>query len=259
MAAVTVIDTVPAYRAGLAGQLRAHGLDAHERAPAPDTEDRAVAAIVVTDRALSGGSLEEVLPPEVPVVVLTTQPGPADDVRALRAGANGVARWDEEPAHLAALVTLVASGCTVLPEGVGPRRVIPPSLPTLPPLEPELLALLEQLAAGRTLADLADELHLGERTLQRRAAVLRQLLEVATTAEAVALYRAFGTHEAGHDQPCTCQTTGTEPPPHPAPSPQLTATASAAPAGQVTFGQGIGSEAAHLDEPLHGPRATRER
>ncbi len=57
-------------------------------------------------------------------------------------------------------------------------------------LPPESRAVLELLAAGLTLGDAATRLHLSRRTADRRLAQARQVLGVATTAQAVATLRA---------------------------------------------------------------------
>ncbi|MEZ5144217.1 MAG: hypothetical protein R2726_17100 [Acidimicrobiales bacterium] len=57
-------------------------------------------------------------------------------------------------------------------------------------LRPDHLEVLHRLGTGATVAEVADELHLSERTTHRRVAEARQVLGVATAAEAVAGYLA---------------------------------------------------------------------
>ena len=60
----------------------------------------------------------------------------------------------------------------------------------LDPLDDDQRALLRELAAGRSLGEAAESLHLSRRTADRRLAAARGTLGAVTTAEAVAAYSA---------------------------------------------------------------------
>jgi DNA-binding NarL/FixJ family response regulator len=58
-----------------------------------------------------------------------------------------------------------------------------------PDVRPDELAILELLAAGRTIAQVAEELHFSRRTVERRLTQLRSCLDATTNQSLVARAR----------------------------------------------------------------------
>ncbi|WP_430502012.1 response regulator [Micromonospora trifolii] len=124
--------------------------------------------------------------PRVRVVAMSgsTDPGPA--VEALRAGAEGFLPKTSEPEELLPPLLAILDGWAVLPAELL-RAVLRPTRSTPVDLDGEERRLLRAIAVGRSTVDIAEELHVSERTVKRMTAALLRKLRVSNRAEAAAI------------------------------------------------------------------------
>ena len=114
-------------------------------------------------------------------------------IRALVAGAAGVVYVDTSSAIMADVVQAAIEGEVLLPRQAAQsmaalaRRERPPS-----DLDESEQELLQAVAAGRTIVDLAKELHYSERTVRRHLHSLYIKLGVRNRAEAIACAARLG-------------------------------------------------------------------
>jgi two-component system nitrate/nitrite response regulator NarL len=109
--------------------------------------------------------------------------------RAMRAGADGYLPKSSEPEEILPPLLAVLNGWAVLPPGLltallGTPRAGPPPTAVLDDGERRLLRLI---AKGRRTVEIAEELHLSERTVKRMTAALLRKLRVSNRTEAAAL------------------------------------------------------------------------
>ncbi|MGN9810943.1 response regulator transcription factor [Micromonospora sp. BQ11] len=124
--------------------------------------------------------------PRVRVVAMSGDEDPAPALEALRAGAEAFLPKSAEPEELLPPLLAVLEGWAVLPAPLlrallRPGRVAPVDLDT------DERALLRSIAAGRSTLDIADQMHVSERTVKRMTAALLRKLRVSSRAEAAAL------------------------------------------------------------------------
>ncbi|MEO3775072.1 response regulator transcription factor [Micromonospora sp. B9E7] len=124
--------------------------------------------------------------PRVRVVAMSgsTDPGPAAD--ALRAGAEGFLPKTSEPEELLPPLLAILDGWAVLPAELL-RTILRPTRSAPVDLDGEERRLLRAIAAGRSTVDIAEELHVSERTVKRMTAALLRKLRVSNRAEAAAV------------------------------------------------------------------------
>ncbi|MEW1589865.1 response regulator transcription factor [Micromonospora vinacea] len=124
--------------------------------------------------------------PRVRVVAMSgsTDPGPAVD--ALRAGAEGFLPKTSEPEELLPPLLAILDGWAVLPAELL-RAMLRPTRSAPVDLDGEERRLLRAIAAGRGTVDIAEELHVSERTVKRMTAALLRKLRVSNRAEAAAV------------------------------------------------------------------------
>ncbi|MEU8114370.1 response regulator transcription factor [Micromonospora sp. NPDC048947] len=124
--------------------------------------------------------------PRVRVVAMSgsTDPGPA--VEALRAGAEGFLPKTSEAEELLPPLLAILDGWAVLPAELL-RAMLRPTRPAPVDLDSEERRLLRAIAAGRSTVDIAEELHVSERTVKRMTATLLRKLRVSNRAEAAAV------------------------------------------------------------------------
>jgi DNA-binding NarL/FixJ family response regulator len=124
--------------------------------------------------------------PRVRVVAMSgsDDPGPALD--ALRAGAEGFLPKSSEPEELLPPLLAILEGWAVLP---GPllRGLLRSTRPVPSGLDAEERRLLRLIAAGHSTVEIAEELHVSERTVKRMTAALLRRLRVSSRTEAAAL------------------------------------------------------------------------
>ncbi|SIM74938.1 DNA-binding response regulator, NarL/FixJ family, contains REC and HTH domains [Micromonospora cremea] len=124
--------------------------------------------------------------PRVRVVAMSGSADPAPALEALRAGAEGFLPKTSEPEELLPPLLAVLDGWAVLPAELL-RAVLRPSRAAPVDLDGEERRLLRAIAAGRNTVDIAEELHVSERTVKRMTAALLRKLRVTNRAEAAAV------------------------------------------------------------------------
>ncbi|MFG2048903.1 response regulator [Micromonospora sp. NPDC048935] len=152
--------------------------------------------------------------PRVRVIAMSGSVDPAPALEALRAGAEGFLPKTGEPAQLLPPLLAVLDGWAVLPAQVL-RALLRPTHARSVDLDGEERRLLRAIAAGRRTVDIAEELHVSERTVKRMTAALLRRLRVSNRAEAAAVaghtgllddcgphrFPAFLGNERNHDAP----------------------------------------------------------
>lgn len=124
--------------------------------------------------------------PRVRVVAMSGSTDPAPAVEALRAGAEGFLPKTSEPEELLPPLLAVLDGWAVLPADLL-RAMLRPARFTAVDLDGEEQRLLKAIASGRSTVDIAEELHVSERTVKRMTAALLRKLRVSNRAEAAAV------------------------------------------------------------------------
>ncbi|MET8233826.1 response regulator transcription factor [Micromonospora sp. NPDC005298] len=124
--------------------------------------------------------------PLVRVVAMSDSTDPAPALEALRAGAEGYLPKTSEPEELLPPLLAVLDGWAVFPADLL-RVLLRPSRCTPVDLDGEERRLLRAIAAGRNTVDIAEELHVSERTVKRMTAALLRKLRVSNRAEAAAV------------------------------------------------------------------------
>jgi two-component system nitrate/nitrite response regulator NarL len=140
--------------------------------------------------------------PAVHVAVLSGSDDPHLAIEAFRAGADGFLPKSAQPDELVEPLCALADGWAVLPPALlhhlagpeAPRARIPASL------RAEQRRLWHLVAAGASTAQIAEDLHVSERTVKRMVAALLRRLGVTTRAEAAALAGRAGLLDADEDE-----------------------------------------------------------
>ncbi|MEV1333233.1 response regulator transcription factor [Micromonospora costi] len=124
--------------------------------------------------------------PRVRVVAMSGGGDPAPALEALRAGAEGYLPKTSEPEELLPPLLAILDGWAVLPSALLRGLLRPAHTPSVD-LDAEERRLLQAIAAGKSTLEIADHLHVSERTVKRMTAALLRKLRVSTRAEAAAL------------------------------------------------------------------------
>ncbi|WP_328654300.1 response regulator transcription factor [Micromonospora sp. NBC_00330] len=124
--------------------------------------------------------------PRVRVVAMSGSDDPEPAVEALRAGAEGFLPKTSEPEELLPPLLAILDGWAVLPAELL-RAMLRPTRFASVDLDGEERRLLRAIAAGRSTVDIAEELHVSERTVKRMTAALLRKLRVSNRAEAAAV------------------------------------------------------------------------
>ncbi len=189
MVPVAVTRASAPYRAGLASALRLGGFEPVEpddlQTWAEGIDRAAVLVVIEEDRDWS--TLEELASAKPTVVALIPDHGIYAYLRALVAGARGVVNADTSPELIVHVLQAAIAGETVLPiEAARQLANLARKEPLSPsPLTPEEVALLRQLAEGLPLKEMADSLHVSDRTLRRRLQSLYLKLGAANRSQAI--------------------------------------------------------------------------
>lgn len=174
---IVLADDHPVVREGLAAMLTGHSdFDVVGEAADGLTAARLVRDlqpdVLLTDLRMPGldgvALTEEVTrtTPSVRVLVLTTYDSDADIVRAVEAGATGYLLKDTPSAQLFEAIRATARGETVLAPTVAAKLVTRLRTPTPDMLTPREVEVLEQVALGRTNAEIGRALFIGEATVK---------------------------------------------------------------------------------------------
>lgn len=121
--------------------------------------------------------------PSVKVVALTASTDDARMMGALRAGAAGYVRKDAEPEVLLAAVRAVAMGKTYIDPSVS-RQILHAADPH-DDLTTREIAVLRQIALGRSNKEIADALFIGDETVKTHVGNVFSKLQVENRAQAV--------------------------------------------------------------------------
>ncbi|MEV4120253.1 response regulator transcription factor [Micromonospora sp. NPDC049645] len=124
--------------------------------------------------------------PRVRVVAMSGSVAPEPAVEALRAGAEGFLPKTSEPEELLPPLLAILDGWAVLPAQLL-RAILRPARAVPVDLDEEERRLLRAIAVGRNTVDIAEELHVSERTVKRMTAALLRKLRVSNRAEAAAI------------------------------------------------------------------------
>ncbi|MEU4530659.1 response regulator transcription factor [Micromonospora ureilytica] len=124
--------------------------------------------------------------PRVRVVAMSGFADSESAVEALRAGAEGFLPKTSEPEELLPPLLAILDGWAVLPAELL-RAMLRPTRSAPVDLDGEERRLLRAIAAGRSTVDIAEELHVSERTVKRMTAALLRKLRVSNRAEAAAV------------------------------------------------------------------------
>ncbi len=215
---VVVVDDQPVVRTGFRTILEASGIEVVDEAgdgrQAVDVARRCRPDVVLMDirmpvldgieatRQLAGPDVAD----PVRVLVLTTFDLDDHVYDALRAGASGFLLKDVGREELVAAVRVVAGGDALLAPSVTRRlleefarrpaaeRPAPASLDALTPREREVLALV---ARGRSNAEIAAELYVGEATVKSHVAHVLMKLDLRDRIQAVILAYELGVVQPG--------------------------------------------------------------
>lgn len=123
---------------------------------------------------------------ELPVLVLSMHVEAQIVARVLRAGARGYVTKDCEPAALLGAVRKVAGGGRYIDPSLVDSVVFSSNAAADSPhelLSPRELQVLERIAAGQALGQIADELHLSPKTVSTHKMRLMQKLDLQTNAD----------------------------------------------------------------------------
>ncbi|MEV6370927.1 response regulator transcription factor [Micromonospora musae] len=124
--------------------------------------------------------------PRMRIVAMSGGDDPAPALEALRSGAEGYLPKSSEPEELLPPLLAILDGWAVLPSELL-RALLRPSRAVAIDLDSEERRLLRALATGRSTVEIAEELHVSERTVKRMIAALLRKLRVSSRAEAAAL------------------------------------------------------------------------
>jgi two-component system nitrate/nitrite response regulator NarL len=132
--------------------------------------------------------------PRVRIVAMSGDDDPAPAVEALRAGAEGFLPKSSDAEDLLQPLLALLDGWAVLPPHLlgallAPLRGARPAPAALDDAE---RALLQLIAAGATTTEIAERLHVSERTVKRMIATLLRKLRVTSRTEAAALAGSAG-------------------------------------------------------------------
>ena len=176
---VAVVDIVPSYRLGLSAAFADAGfrpeepadLDDWARLPGP----RGVLVTVTAVEDCQGIQRLVAENDELIVVALLRQPTPEMYVRALQAGASGVASWTSAPETVIEVMRSARQEQVLLPHDVVKAIATGITLSAeLRSIAPAELHWLQVMAKGQTVAELARAVGYSEREMFR---LLRQLYE----------------------------------------------------------------------------------
>lgn len=124
--------------------------------------------------------------PQVRVVAMSEAEDLTSPLEALQAGAEAYVPKSAEPEDLLPPLLAVLDGWAVLPAQLLRALLRTPRVPPVS-LDAAERALLRLIAAGRNTVEIADQMHVSDRTVKRMSAALLRKLRVSNRAEAAAL------------------------------------------------------------------------
>lgn len=149
--------------------------------------------LVILDVTMPGRSGLDVLrdlkqeQPKLPVLVLSMHPENQYGKRMLKAGASGYMNKESAPEELITAIRKVLAGGRYVSPALAEKLALDLSGETCQPLHERLsdreLEVLRMLGSGRTISQIADELHLSVTTVSTYRARILEKLNMTTTAE----------------------------------------------------------------------------
>ena len=151
--------------------------------------------VVVLDLAMPGRGGIEVLKeirrlrPRVPVLILSVSPEEQFAIRALKAGAAGYVTKLTAPGELVTAIRKAVSGGRYVSAQLAERLAVQASSATRPlphdALSDREYQVLQLLAAGKTITQIARELTLSVKTISTHRSRILEKLHLRTTAELI--------------------------------------------------------------------------
>jgi DNA-binding NarL/FixJ family response regulator len=193
---ILIVDDHAIVRDGLS-RLLATDAD-HELRMAANGRDALIAArgfrpdLVILDLNLPGLGGLELLRRLVAIeagkiLVLSMHAEPLYARRALEAGAHGYVSKNAAPDELLAAVRRVAAGGRYIEAEIAQALALGAGAETLNALSPRELEIMRLLAAGSSLAEIADALGASYKTIANTCTLIKSKLGVARTADLVRL------------------------------------------------------------------------
>jgi two-component system, NarL family, invasion response regulator UvrY len=125
--------------------------------------------------------------PSLPVLVLSVHPEEQYAVRVLRAGAAGYLNKDAAPTDLASAVKKITSGGRYVTPSLAERLAAQVAAPDQRPPHEQLsdreFEVLRRIASGRTVSEIAEDLHLSVKTVSTYRTRILAKMGMRTNAE----------------------------------------------------------------------------
>ena len=161
------------------------------------------ADVMVLDLAMPGRSGLDLLQrltirwPALRVLVFSMHDNPAMVMQALRAGAAGYVTKSSPPELLVQALRRVAAGeSEVLSPDIARAEHAPAAQPPHLALSSREFQVLQGLVAGRTVDDIAEQMHLSAKTVANYQTLIRQKLKVNTAVELLRYAQQHGLFQA---------------------------------------------------------------
>ena len=124
-----------------------------------------------------------------PILVLSMHAEPLYVNRALNAGAQGYVSKNASPDELLTAIRRVGAGGRYVEQEIAQALAVQTTTPasSLAQLAPRELEILRQLAAGKSLSEIADVLGLGYKTIANNCSLIKTKLGVTRTADLLRL------------------------------------------------------------------------
>jgi DNA-binding NarL/FixJ family response regulator len=124
-----------------------------------------------------------------PILVLSMHAEPLYVTRALNAGAQGYVSKNASPDELLTAIRRVGAGGRYVEQEIAQALALQTTTPasSLAQLAPRELEILRQLAAGKSLSEIADVLGLGYKTIANNCSLIKTKLGVTRTADLLRL------------------------------------------------------------------------
>lgn len=188
---VAVIDPLPMYQQGVAAVLAADGHTVETPADVVSwVRRRQLAVVILTlDSEYAWDLLNRLVeqPSDHRIIALLAEESATLGVRAIRAGARSVVARQVTVPVLRRTVEATIDGQSVLPAVVASALAFEDgsAAATSRPLSPQQVTWLRQLAAGSTVAQLADQVGYSERAMFRLLQALYQQLGARNRVQAL--------------------------------------------------------------------------
>jgi DNA-binding NarL/FixJ family response regulator len=127
--------------------------------------------------------------PHMPVLVLSMHPEDQYAVRALRLGASGYLTKEAVPEELVTAIRKVAAGGRYITPSLAEKLAVAVGTPTGRPLHESLsereYQVMQLMAAGKSVSEIADELALSVKTISTYRSRLLEKMQLKTNADVI--------------------------------------------------------------------------